>query len=105
MTDHIETVKGFFGEKKHYRNGELIGESWPGLFGGSYDHYDADGHYAGHSDPGLFTDMNHYDADGKPVGYTQRGVFGNWNHYDEDGYTGTTVDTLFGETTELDMGE
>ena len=63
MLDYNGTVKDIFGEKKHYRNGKLIGESWPGLFGGS------------------------------------------WDHYDDDGYAGSTVDTLFGETTELDMGE
>ena len=39
----IDTIEGLFGEKIHYKDGEKIGESWPGLFGGSWNHYDADG--------------------------------------------------------------
>ena len=103
MTDHIETVEGLFGEKKHYRNDKLIGESWPGLFSGSLDHYDADGNYAGYTQPGVFADGIHYDAQGNKTGETWGGLFGQENHYDSDGhFVGDSWDTLTGIETDLD---
>ena len=102
MSRHIETVEGLFGEKIHYENGKKVGESWPGLFSGSYDHYDADGNKVGHSDPGLFSDLNHYDEQGNYRGYSQRGIFGGMDHYDEDDHIGYTTDTLFGQASEFD---
>ena len=102
MAEKIETLEGLFGEKIHYRDGEKIGESWPGLLGGSYDHYDAQGNPLGSSEPGLFADLEHYDARGEHVGSTQRGLLGTWEHYDREGHWGTTNDTLWGETTWID---
>ena len=102
MPRKIETVEGFFGEKIHYENGVKVGESWPGLFGGSYNHYDSDGNYEGHSEVGLFNDYNHYDSDNNYEGSSMRGVFGGYDHYDSDGYAGHTRSTLYGEETTFD---
>ena len=105
MSDKIDTIEGLFGEKIHYRNGEKIGESWPGLFGGSWNHVDAEGYPIGSSQVGLFADQVHYDAEGNCTGYSNRGLFGGMNHYNEDGLVGYTHDTLWGETTGLDTGD
>ena len=101
MSDKIETVEGLFGQKVHYKDGKVIGESWPGLFGGSWNHYDADGNRIGSSQPGLFTDLVHYDPAGQEAGTSSRDLLGGMNHYDADGYAGHTRDTLYGQTTEL----
>jgi len=102
MSKRIETVEGFFGEKIHYENGKKVGESWPGILGGSYNHYDADGNKTGESQVGVFTEYEHYNGDGEHVGYSQRSFFGDIDHYDDNGYTGHTGPTLFGEYTDLE---
>ena len=91
MSD-IETIDGFFGEKIHYKNGERVGESWPGLFGGSYNHYDTEGVCVGHSDVGVFADEVHYDENYNRLGCSYRGLFGTTHHYDDDGYCGYSID-------------
>ena len=40
-----------------------------------------------------------------PARECKTGFFADLYHYDKDGYAGSTVDTLVGETTELDAGE
>ena len=40
-----------------------------------------------------------------PARKCKPGFFTDLYHYDEDGYEGSTVDTLVGETKELDAGE
>lgn len=101
MSRHIETIEGLFGEKIHYENGEKIGETWEGLFPGTYNHYDTDGDKVGSSTIGLFADLNHYDSDGDYVGDSMRSFFGSMKHYDEDRYAGYTTPMLFGEETNL----
>lgn len=98
----IDTIEGLFGEKIHYKDGEKIGESWPGFFGGSWNHYDAEGNPVGSSQVGLIADQVHYNADGEAVGYSNRGLFGGMNHYDDDGFAGHTFDTMYGQFTDLD---
>lgn len=102
MLKHIETIEGLFGEKIHYQNGKKIGESWPGFFSGSYNHYDVDGNKIGSSDVGIFSDYDHYDVNGEYKGYSQRGILGGMNHYDEDGeFKGSSYLGLHREETEL----
>ena len=102
MSKRIKSVKGLFGQTIHYENGVKVGESWPGLFEGSMNHYDASGKYAGYSDRGLIADQVHHDADGRYINETTRGLFGQKKHYSADhGYVGETWDGLFGDTTDL----
>lgn len=101
MSDRITTIEGLFGEKIHYKDGVKIGESWPGFFGGSYNHYDQSGEKIGHSNPGLFADQVHYNNNNERQGYSNKGFFGMTNHFDNEGYVGSTIDTIFGEQTDL----
>jgi len=102
MSKQIKSIKGLFGQIIHYENGVRVGESWPGLFKGSYDHYDASGRYTGYSDPGMIANMVHHDKHGSYVGETHTGLFGQEKHYIADhGYTGETWDTPAGESTDL----
>lgn len=48
MSKIIKSVKGIFGQLIHYEDSRYAGESWPGLFEGSYEHYDANGRYTGY---------------------------------------------------------
>lgn len=102
MSTKIETIEGLFGEKIHYENGVKVGESWPGLFGGSYNHYDANGNYVGESMPGVFADQVHYDACGRHTGSSMRGIFMTHTIMD-DGTGGETIDTLLGSESFLDF--
>ena len=104
MSDRIETIEGLFGEKIHYKNGVKVGESWDGLFGGSYEHYDANGNHIGSSDVGLFSDYNHYDNHCNKVGYSNRGLFGTEEHYDDRGHIGSSYTSPFGTDTDFDDG-
>jgi len=101
MKKRIHTIKGFFGQLLHYQDGVKIGESWSGLFQGSYDHYDANGQYAGYSDPGIVADLVHHDEHGSYVGETHSGLFDQKIHYDTQGYAGSSYDGLFGDHTDL----
>ena len=102
MSDRITTIEGLFGEKIHYKDGKKIGESWPGVFSGSYNHYDQAGTKVGYSRPGLFADQVHYNNDHERQGYSNKGFFGLTNHFDKDGYVGSSIDTVFGEETDLE---
>ena len=100
----VRTVEGLFGELNHYNEqGEKIGESWRGLFGGSWDHYDSNGSYAGYSDVGLFTDKEHYDRNNSHVGSSMHDCFGGYDHYDNSGYAGHTTRGLFGYDSDIDL--
>ena len=103
MPRNIHSVDGAFGQKIHYDEyGNYIGESWPGLIEGTYNHYNADGQFAGYSDPGLFADLVHHDASGHYQGETWSGIAdGHKVHYDTDGYAGDSWDSLLGSDTEL----
>lgn len=102
MKRRIKSVKGLFGQIIHYENGVKVGESWPGLFKDSYDHYDANGGYVGYSDPGLIAEHIHRDAHGGYVGETHEGFFGAKTHYGADRrYAGGSWDGFTGVTTEL----
>jgi len=96
MSKRIDTIKGLFGQLIHYQDGVKIGESWSGLFQGSYDHYDANGTYAGYSDPGIVADLVHHDASGSYIGETHDGICGQKTHYDLHGYAGSSYSGLFG---------
>ena len=101
MAGNIKSVKGLFGQLIHYKDGQYAGESWPGMFKGSYDHYKADGEYSGYSDPGFVASLVHRDADGKRIGATYDDDFGHSTHYDVNGYVGNSFDGLTGTNTDL----
>lgn len=98
---HIKSIKGLFGQLIHYRDGKYVGESWPGLFTGSYEHFDADKGYAGYSDPGIVAGLVHHDEHGAYVGETHAGLFGQKHHYGVDGYVGSSWDDMLSENTDL----
>lgn len=100
MSKKIQSIKGLFGQLIHYCDGRYIGESWPGLFEGSYDHYGEHG-YAGYSDPGIMADLVHHDAYGAYVGETHDAIFGQKHHDGIDGYVGSSWDGVLGENTDL----
>lgn len=101
MVKRINTIKGIWGQLIHYQDGVKVGESWPGLFNGSYEHYDVNGQYAGYSDPGIVADLVHHDEHGSYVGETHSGLFDQKVHYDTQGYAGSSYDGLFGDHTDL----
>ena len=70
------------------------------------EHYDANGQYAGYSDPGLFADHVHHNANGQYVGETWSGLTDEHKiHYDTKGYAGDSWSTLLGTDTELFDGD
>lgn len=81
MKRRIKSIKGLFGQIIHYKDGIKIGESWPGLFEESYEHYDANGKYAGYSDSGIVADLIHHDEQGGYAGATYTGLLGEKKHY------------------------
>ena len=102
MKRRIKSVKGLFGQLIHYEDGINVGESWPGLFEGSYEHYDANGKYAGYSDPSIVADLIHHDEHGGYDGATYTGLLGEKKHYSaERGYVGATWKGLGDETSTL----
>lgn len=102
MNRKIKSHKGLFGQLIHYKDGIKIGESWPGVFEGSYEHYDANGKYAGYFDPGIVADLIHHDEHGGYAGATYTGLLGKKKHYStERGYVGETWEGLICETTAL----
>jgi len=106
MSKRIKSFKGLFGQIIHYKDGIKVGESWPGLFSGSLNHYDADGRYVGYSDRGMIADLVHHDEHGNYIGETHMGFFGQRKHFSTDrGYIGETWDAIAGETTCLDIDD
>lgn len=106
MSRRTKSIKGLFGQIIHYKDGIKIGESWPGLFSGSLNHYDADGRYVGYSDRGLIADLVHHDKHGSYVGETHTGLFGQRKHFSTDrDYIGETWNAIAGETTNLDIDD
>lgn len=49
----IHSIQGLFGNTSHYADGEYVGESIPGLWPGTMEHYDGDGNYLGYSEETL----------------------------------------------------
>ena len=102
MSRRIKSIKGLFGQIIHYKGGVKVGESWPGLFKGSYEHYDANGKYAGYSDPGIVADLIHHDKHSSYAGATYTGLLGEKKHYSaERGCVGESREGLVSETTAL----
>ena len=102
MSRKIKSFKGLFGQIIHYKDGIKVGESWPGIFKGSYKHYDANGKYAGYSDPGIVADLIHHDKHGGYAGATYTGLLSEKKHYSaERGYVGESWVGLVSETTAL----
>ena len=101
MHKKITSVKGLFGQIIHYRDGTRVGESWPGLFEGSLNHYDANGKYIGYSDRGFIAEQVHHDACGRILGETHTGFFGEKKHYGADGrYVAESWEAFGGEVSE-----
>lgn len=97
-----KSIKGLFGQTIHYKDGQYAGESWDGIVPGSKTHYDANGSYAGYSDPGLFGSQIHHDEFGGKTGETWTDSFGVSRHYDEKGYVGSSYDGFVSHTTYVD---
>lgn len=101
MSKQIKSIKGLFGLIIHYKGGVKVGESWPGLFSGSLNHYDAKGKYVGYSAPGIVADLFHYDERGRYTGESHSGFFGDKKHFDADrSYIGETWSGFTGDTTD-----
>ena len=96
------SVKGLFGQTIHYKDGKKVGESWDGFLPGSKIHYNADGGYAGRSDPGFFADLVHRDALGSKIGSTYTDDFGMSHHYGEHGKAGVSYDGFVGTKSVFD---
>ena len=104
MSGRITSIDGLFGQKIHYdEDGNYVGESWPGLFEGSWEHYSQDKGYVGSSDPGLFAGQIHRDSSGQYMGESMPGLIGGHQiHYGQDGHIGDSWDTLTGTDTFFD---
>jgi len=102
MSKRIKSIMGLFGQIIHYEDGIKVGESWPGLFGGSLNHYDADGKYIGYSDRGIVADLVHHNEHSNYIGETHTGLFGQKKHYSADRrYVGETWGGFTGDTTDF----
>lgn len=102
MSKIIKSIKGLFGQIIHYKDGVKAGESWPGLFEGSQNHYDAEGRYVGYSGRGIIADLVHHDEHGNYIGETYTGIFGQKKHYRADRcYVGETWEDFNCDTTDL----
>ena len=102
MSKIIKSIEGLFGQIIHYKDGVKVGESWPGLFEGSQNHYDAEGRYVGYSGRGMIADLVHHDEHGNYIGETHTGLFGQKKHYSADRrYVGETWEGFNCDTTDL----
>lgn len=97
-----KSIKGLFGQTIHYKDGVKVGESWDGFIPGTKNHYDANGSYVGHSDPGFIADQVHFDQYGSKVGESWTDDFGTTRHYADSGRVGTSFDGLTGSTSLFD---
>lgn len=105
MKKQLKSSNGLFGQTVHYENGVKVGESWPGLFEGSQNHYDANGKYIGYSDRGIFADQVHYDERGNSIGETRTGFFGQKKPYSANHrHIGNTWNGFTGDTTDISDG-
>ena len=98
----LKSIKGLFGQIIHYKDGVKVGETWDGLIPGTYNHYDENGTYAGHSDSGFFANKVHYDRHGQRIGETWTDDFGISRHYDDHGRAGTSYDGFASRITIMD---
>ena len=98
----FKSIKGFFGQTIHYRDGIKVGETRDGLIPGTKNHYDTNGAYVGHSDPGFFADQVHYNQHGGRIGESWTDDFGTTRHYDSRGRVGTSFNGVIGETSYMD---
>lgn len=96
-----KSIKGLFGQIIHYKDGVKVGESWDGLIPGTKNHYDVNGSYVGHSDPGFFADQVHFDQYGNRIGESWTDEFGTTRHYDQSGRVGTSFDGFTGTTSHI----
>ena len=98
------STPGLFGEIIHRDEyGNETGVSWPGMFGGSWDHYGSDGNIRGHSDPGVFAAYVHTDNYNNRTGTTYEASSGYYTTFDEDGFAGTTIAVGYGGDSDFDF--
>ena len=96
-----KSIKGLFGQTIHYKDGVKVGESWDGLIPGTKNHYDVNGSYVGHSDPGYLADDVHYNQHGGRIGESWTDDFGTTRHYNDRGFTGVSYRGIVGETSRI----
>lgn len=96
-----KSIKGFFGQTIHYKDGIRVGETWDGLIPGTKKHYNANGNYVGSSASGFFADEVHYDQYGTRIGESWTDSFGTMRHYDASGRIGTSYEGFLGTTSHI----
>lgn len=96
-----KSIKGFFGQTIHYKDGVKVGETWDGLIPGSKNHYDSNGGYVGTSTSGFIADQVHYNQYGVRIGESWADDFGTIRHYDANGRIGTSYDGFLGMTSQI----
>lgn len=95
----IESFKGLFGQITHYKEGKYIGESLPGPFENSFNHYSADGSYCGYSSKGMSSVTDHFDSEGAYLGSSFDEQNGFIDHYDRSGYVASTHEDVISDHT------
>ena len=98
----IKSVKGFFGEIIHYKDGVRVGTTTDSFIPGVKNHYDARGNLTGYSTQGIFADEVHFDRNSQYIGSSHEGAFGATHHYSKDGSHSVSCDGLFGTNTYID---
>ena len=98
----FKSIKGFFGQTIHYKDGAKVGETWDGFIPGTKNHYDADGEHVGYSAKGWIADEVHYDQHGARVGESWTDDFGTTRHYGDRGFAGVSYQGFTGTTSHID---
>lgn len=79
------TVKGFWGEKKHYnKDGVQIGYTIKG-FWGERKRYDMNGNLLSYSIKSFWGGYDTYDANGNLIRRSRKNFWGGYNTYDKNG--------------------
>jgi hypothetical protein len=100
----FQSIKGFFGQTIHYKDGERIGETWDGLLPGTKNHYRADGSFAGSSSAGFLADEVHYNEHGGRIGESWHDESGTSRFYGDNGDVGVSYDGLTSRISVMDEG-
>lgn len=96
-----KSIKGFFGQTIHYKDGVKVGETWDSIVPGTKNHYNADGGFAGSSAPGFLADEVHYNQHGGRIGESWTDDFGTTRHYNDRGFAGVSYRGIVGETSRI----
>ena len=82
----IHSIEGMFGNIIHFDDeGNVAGESIPGVIPGTYTHYGSDGEALAVTRPGLFDDMYHSDMSGELIGSSAPNIIPFCTNYNAEG--------------------